>query len=123
LYQKESLSVVNEKYEYSETELSEYDAYIGYYEDESPDTIKPLLSVPCKKESYITGERLNEEQSAGITWENYSKKRVYPRLYFNTIKLKDYSSTLKISAKKTMLKNNEDYYIVPDDRAKGMEDS
>jgi len=72
---------------------------------------------------YITYARSSSENSTGITWENYSVKRVYPRLYFKTIKLKDYSSTLKISAKKTMLKNNEDYYIVPDDRAKDMEDS
>ena len=55
-----------------------------------------------------------------ITDEEYGIKRVFPRLYFPTLKLKNNSSDLKIILNDELLENNINYYIVQDDRSVGL---
>lgn len=52
--------------------------------------------------------------------EEYEYRRAYPRLYFNTLKLKNNSSDLFISLNSSMLENLADYSVVPDDRSTGL---
>ncbi len=53
------------------------------------------------------------------TAAEYRYQRVYPRLFFNTLKLKNTSSDLYINLNNTTLTNFEDYSVVTDDRSKG----
>ena len=50
--------------------------------------------------------------------EEYQYKRVYPRIYFDTLKLKE--KALDIFQNAYKLTNNEEYYILEDDRSEGL---
>ena len=49
----------------------------------------------------------------------YRYRRVYPRIYFNTLKLKSESSDIHLSMNEKLLEDFKDYSLVPDDRSKG----
>ena len=51
--------------------------------------------------------------------EEYRYRRVYPRIFFNTLKLKSDSSDIHLSINDHLLENFEDYSIVSDDRSQG----
>jgi hypothetical protein len=44
---------------------------------------------------------------------------VYPRIYFNTLKLKSESSDIHLSMNEKLLEDFKDYSLVPDDRSEG----
>lgn len=52
--------------------------------------------------------------------EEYGIRRIFPRIYFSTLKLKNNSSDLKILLNKVLLENNTHYYTVQDDRSTGL---
>ena len=51
--------------------------------------------------------------------DEYRYRRVYPRIYFNTLKLKSESSDIHLSMNEKLLEDFKDYSLVPDDRSKG----
>ena len=105
-------------------------AFIGYYPTDikgaSGDGYVEKLIVLGSREDFIgdasimkitkiqNGEEVPQES------KDYRYQRVYPRLFFNTIKLRDASSKLRLKVNQQELFVNEDYYLVQDDRSKGL---
>ena len=55
-----------------------------------------------------------------ILVSDYPYQRVYPRFYFNSLKLRDTNSKLRLKINQQELVSNEDYYMITDDRSKGI---
>ena len=55
-----------------------------------------------------------------ILVSDYPYQRVYPRFYFSSLKLRDASSKLRLKINQQELVSNEDYYMITDDRSKGI---
>lgn len=113
-----------------------YRPFIGYYSSTSEGlvsdiTLEKLVLINLWQNQQNPGDFIGDASQLSITkLENnderpieisdYPYQRVYPRLYFSSLKLRDASSKLRIKLNQQELISNEDYYMVSDDRSKGI---
>ena len=109
-----------------------YLPFIGYYEtieekDKNGKVIKSMFNpvklntIPFNNVIYPQVQQIIVENAA--RWpepQEFTYRRVYPRIYFNTLKLKEGGENLIIKLNNNVLENYEDYYTIADDRSKGL---
>lgn len=117
--------------------------FIGYYSSkingltsdittEKLFTLEPQIKID--DEIIDSGDFIGDASQASITItealitrpkevNEYRYQRVFPRLYFSTLKLRDASSKLRLKINQYELVSNQDYYMIQDDRSKGMKAS
>lgn len=133
---KYTVQELDEDLNYVTTEYSSpYRPYIGTYnadvvldENNNSSTVINSEEIFRLTEDYFLGPagRTDEEIAASLADDNIwndvytTYTRVFPRLYFDTLKLKNNTSDLRISLNGHILKDLEDYYTVVDDRSKGL---
>ena len=146
VYQAQELNVTNEVYEYKDYLAPEkYHPFLGLYHTEVDEeanvsteiinlfdihwlsyennatiyNIKnPIFLGDCRNFEKHDYDGNNKER--WIEPDEYEYRRIYPRIFFETIKLKNNSNDLKINVGNKQLTNYEDYYTVSDDRSKGL---
>ena len=105
---------------------NESKSFIGYpiYDSEGNVTWEKILVTGGNASRFIgTRQVANEDYDnngtpRAPTPQEYQYKRVYPRFYFDSLKLKH--DELKIFQHAYELEENTDYYIVEDDRSEGL---
>lgn len=108
---------------------TEYLPFIGYYnivEEENNGTTKTALTQEklCTinySNNSVIYENLEATNGLWPAWNECRYRRVYPRIYFNTLRLKNNGSDLEIKLNNRTIENIKDYYITADDRSKGLE--
>lgn len=127
-----------EKYEtvWHKVTDEEYKPFLGYYEqgkdnDGNP-TLTPVILYRLSASDFI-GATESNGYTRNLAVADYDKsnnprqpeaneyryRRVYPRLFFETLKLKQDSTELFINLNNSLLTALEDYQIAYDDRSKG----
>lgn len=129
---KYTVQELDEDLNYVTTEYSSsYRPYIGTYDVDENNTSSTVINseeIFRLTEDYFLGPagHTDEEIAASLVddniWNNVytTYTRVFPRLYFDTLKLKNNTSDLRISLNGHVLTDLEDYYTVADDRSKGL---
>lgn len=112
---------------------SSYQPFIGYYEPVKDENEKIIGQTAVNLTNInFTSDIIYEDDIEPIVvagepraynFTEYTYRRVYPRIYFDTLKLKNYSDELHIKLNYLNLENNTDYYVVEDDRTNGLDDS
>ena len=127
---------------YSDPVIEKYRPFLGYYTTtEQKDsttgstyTERVLNYGPSISDNQYIGAGADKEDTQYFTRNltkhlygttkqpdayEYRYRRVYPRIYFNTLKLKSESSDIHLSMNEKLLEDFKDYSLVPDDRSKG----
>jgi len=102
-------------------EMPEYQPFLGYYNitKDSKDVVTNVETITLSgvNISDIIYETIQPNGKIYPKFNTYHYRKVYPRLYFDTLKLKNKSDELYIQLNGQNLKDNEDYYTVTDDRS------
>lgn len=146
VYQAQELNVINETYEYKDYLAPEkYHPFLGLYHtdvDEEANVSTEIINlfdihwlsyednatIYNIKNPIFLGDCRNFEKhdydgnnrERWVEPDEYEYRRIYPRIFFETIKLKNNSNDLKINIGDKLLTNFEDYYTVSDDRSIGL---
>lgn len=127
---------------YSDPVIEKYRPFLGYYTTtEQKDsttgstyTERVLNYGPSISDNQYIGAGIDKEDTQYFTRNltkhlygttkqpdayEYRYRRVYPRIYFNTLKLKSESSDIHLSMNEKLLEDFKDYSLVSDDRSQG----
>lgn len=121
------------KFNYGSTSVSisnwnsSYLPFIGYYDVQQEDQGRVNL-IPIKLVSMNYGTNSpfiypSVNKNLNDTWPTYKEfeyQRAYPRLYFNTLRLKSNGTDFEMKLNNRPVKINTDYYVISDDRSIGL---
>lgn len=126
-YPKPRVSADTERIEYDMiTASNDARSFVGYpvYAADGTVTWERIVTTGANPNRFIgtrkvaNGDYDGNGSSRPPKPEEYQYKRVYPRIYFDTLKLKE--KALDIFQNAYKLTNNEEYYVVQDDRSEGL---
>lgn len=126
-YPKPRVSADTERIEYDMiTASDDARSFVGYpvYAADGTVTWERIVTTGANPNRFIgtrkvaNGDYDGNGSSRPPKPEEYQYKRVYPRIYFDTLKLKE--KALDIFQNAYKLTNNEEYYVLEDDRSEGL---